>query len=337
MKDPKAWKLPSGRWRAEVVIGGVRHSFVRDTPEEASKAALIVKLQQSADAKDNQKANELLTLSEAIDEYISSRSKILSPSTIKGYKNIQKMRFQSVMDAPLSSKTNWQAIINREAKDSSAKTIKNAWGLVRSVLEENNISVGKIRLPRVEKQERLFFEPEQIKLFVDAVKGHKYEMPYLLCLHGLRRSEALAVKKSDIKNGYIHVHGAILIDKDNHLVAVNQGKTVASNRMVPIMIPRLQELIDKSKDELLCNACKHPNNLSNPLATLCRNNGLPEVGVHGLRHSYASLCYHLGLSELQAMEFGGWSDISVMRKIYTHLASSDRAKAEAQLKQFFMS
>ena len=333
MKMPKARQLPSGRWRAEVSVNGMRYSFVKDDPYDAEKAALIVKLQQSNDLDDNRKANDLLTIGEAIDQYIASRDNVLSPSTVRGYKAIKKHRFQSVINIPLSAKINWQAVINDEAEDISPKTLKNSWGLICAVLEENNVSPGKVRLPRVEKQERLYFEPEQIKVFVDAIKGHKYEMAYLLCLHGLRRSEALAVKKSDIKDGYIHVHGAVILNEDNKAVTMKQGKTPASNRMVPIMVPRLQELVDDSNDGVLCPF--HPNALFNPLATICRQNDLPEVGIHGLRHSYATLCYHLGVSELQAMAFGGWADITVMRKIYTHLASSSRTKAEEQLKGFF--
>lgn len=68
-----------------------------------------------------------------------------------------------------------------------------------------------------------------------------------------------------------------------------------------------------------------------------RANSLPEVGVQGLRHSFASLAYHLKLSEQETMQLGGWSDYKTMRKIYTHLAKVDRLKAENKITSFFSS
>ena len=68
---------------------------------------------------------------------------------------------------------------------------------------------------------------------------------------------------------------------------------------------------------------------------ICENAGLPKVGVHGLRHSFVSLCYHLGISELACMKMAGYSDYATMRRIYTHLATEDEKKAENSLIRFF--
>ena len=67
----------------------------------------------------------------------------------------------------------------------------------------------------------------------------------------------------------------------------------------------------------------------------CERAGLPNVGVHGLRHSFASLAYHLGLSEKETMKIGGWSDYGTMRRIYTHLSDSDALRGENQMRDFF--
>jgi integrase len=57
--------------------------------------------------------------------------------------------------------------------------------------------------------------------------------------------------------------------------------------------------------------------------------------MHGLRHSFASLSYFLGIPEAETMRLGGWSDPSVMRKIYTHLASTLKTDARTRLQAFF--
>ena len=60
------------------------------------------------------------------------------------------------------------------------------------------------------------------------------------------------------------------------------------------------------------------------------------MGVHGLRHSFASLAYHLQIPEKIAMEIGGWSDDGTMRKIYTHLAQKDIADRAKDFSNFFV-
>ena len=68
---------------------------------------------------------------------------------------------------------------------------------------------------------------------------------------------------------------------------------------------------------------------------LCEKNGLPQVGVHGLRHSFASLAYHLGWSELTTMREGGWSNPDTVHRIYTHLAAQDANADIDRMKKFY--
>lgn len=334
IKLPTAVQLPSGSWRCRVQINGKTYSFVEDTQEEAESKALLARLQKPDTRGERSSLLEQTTISQAIDNYISDRSKVLSPSTIKGYKSMRKYRFQSVMDLPLSANINWQAVVNDESDEVSAKTLKNAWGLLTAVLRSYKLYVpDDITFPQIIRKEHTFLQPDQIKILVQAIEGHRFELAYLLCLHGLRRSEAFAIKKSSIKNGVIRVRGAKVYNQDGEFIEREENKTVESNRDVPVVIPRLSVLAAKCDTEYLCPY--KPSSVTHPLNTICRQNELPEVGLHGLRHSFASLCYHLGISEMKCMAYGGWSDITVMRKIYTHLAEADDKSAEEKLKGFF--
>jgi len=333
MRIPKAERLPSGTYRVRVTINGRRVSFVREKEDDAVNAALLATLSRNSDEAERQKALSKVTLRSAVDAYISKRKNILSPSTLRSYKSIMENRFQDVMDLPLSEKIDWQMVVNEEADEVSAKTMKNCWGLIGSVLRENGIKVDSIRLPQLIKNKRPFLQPEEITTFVKAIEGHKYELPYLLCLHGLRRSEMLALVKGDIGKDVIHVHGAVVTDMDGKFILKKENKNYSSQRNVPIMIPRLQILVKECKTDKLCPW--HPSTISKPLTTVCKHLGCPDIGLHGLRRSYASLCYHLNVSEAQTMEWGGWSDISTMRKIYIDIAERDRIEKAAELKNFF--
>lgn len=334
MKVPKAQKMSSGNYFIRMRLGGQEITVTRPTEKEAIRAAELLKAEHRS-GKRLEAAGEKPTLRVAIDKYIEARSNVLSPATIRGYRIIQRNRFQNVMDARIDHVYYWQMVINGEARLCSAKTLKNAFLFVRSVLKENGIDTGNVQLPQVLLTPREFLDPDQITAFLKAVKGKDCEMAALLALHSLRRSELLALEKSsvDLKKGTITVKGAVVPDENNQYIKKATNKNVSSARTVPIMIPRLAELVKKAPDGQLVTS--YANNVGRSINYACKAAGLPEVGVHGLRHSFASLAYHLGLSELETMEIGGWADHATMHKIYTHISQKDKQSAGQKMAAFY--
>ncbi|MCF0174062.1 MAG: hypothetical protein HUJ95_01860, partial [Bacteroidales bacterium] len=92
-----------------------------DSRREAEVWAREVRVQYIANGK-----KRIPTLSEAIDEYIETRSNILSPATIRGYRIIQRARFTEYMPKPVNAPVDWQRAVNDEVKLCSPKTLKNA-------------------------------------------------------------------------------------------------------------------------------------------------------------------------------------------------------------------
>ena len=322
MRLPKIKKLPSGNYNAQLQIDGRRISLTSDSRKELEHRILYLKLENRLRPQN--------TLSQAIRRYIDDKSNVLSVSTIRGYNAILNNRFQEIMETPLPEIKNWQKIVNNEAKLVSAKTLKNSWGLVSSVLKENDIEVN-VHLPMVISRKRNFLQPEQIKPFIATIYGDRYELVYLLCLHSLRRSEMLALEKQDVTD-VIRINKARVTAPDHKMVTKPTTKNVSSTRTVPVFIPRINELVNYLPEGTLIHC--DPHWVNTHLKKICEWNSLPVVTLHGLRHSFASLCYHLNISELQCMEFGGWSDLTTMRKIYTHIADTDRQKATDALRSF---
>ena len=185
-----------------------------------------------------------------------------------------------------------------------------------------------MQLPQKIREEHEFFQPEQIKKFVKIIEGHENEAQFLLCLHGLRKSEMLAVTDSDVKDGYIYVRGSIIRTEANTYVSRDSNKTELSRRKVPIFIPRLEKLS-------LEQNCR-PDTIGRRFQRLCEENDLPQIGLHGLRHSFVSLCYYLSISLMVTMKYGGYSNPSVVQSIYTHLADAELKDSESKLKRFFV-
>jgi integrase len=101
---------------------------------------------------------------------------------------------------------------------------------------------------------------------------------------------------------------------------------------VHIVIPRLEELA-KGKKGLLVTT--RPNTSYVQINKVCERAGLPLVGVHGLRHSFASLAYHLGWSEAVTMREGGWSNSKTVHEIYTHLAAQDITADIRKMREYY--
>ena len=331
IKVPEPKQLPSGNWR--IYLAAEKQSVTETTKDRCIAKAKAVR----AGFLEQQKKLPSLTWTKAIDNYISDRSKSLSPSTVRGYRIIQRNRFQDVMQKPISTPVNWQAEINNALAGLADKTVKNSWGLMTAIMKANGLSVPRVLFPVKKKRERNFLDPQQIITFCEAAKGDTCEMPILLGLHSLRMSEIKALRFPDsfnLKDEYINVSGAVVRDEHNKSVFKVQNKSSASERTVSIMIPRLKELLEAHVGEGLA-VPQMPSTINKHIHAIAEKAGLPDITEHCLRHSFASLGYHLNLSELEVVSMGGWSDGTIVHRIYMHLAQRDRMKAKNKMAKFY--
>lgn len=343
MKVPNPRKLKSGTWFIQLRLNGESVPVSAATKKECIDKARLIKAEHKAGvrvAKKEKGQPKSPTLREAIDAYIAKRDGTLSPSTICGYRVIQRCRLKGAMDKPVSdvSDGEWAKALNKEAKVFSAKTVKNTWGLIQVVLrEEVGRDPPKVKMPQVVPSDKKFLEPDQIPIFVRAVKGSKVEIPALLALSSMRKSEILALRweNVDLDRRIIKVRGAAVMDENSRLVQKRENKNGASNRNIPIMMDELYEALYSAQEKNGLVVTCHSNTIYRQVNQICEKNGLPKVGVHGLRHSFASLAYHLGVPERITMEIGGWADNQTMHKIYIHIARQDVSKYADKFKDYF--
>lgn len=338
MKIPKIEKLPSGSYRCRITIDGRTVSITDDTKEAVEKKAWAYRI----GAEKVKACDGSLTLYEAISAYIESRKNTLSPSTIRGYKIIRDNQFDSLMGRKISSLNPLmcQRAVDDQARNYAPKTVANAWRLIHTVIKEYGGEAINVRLPQKIRNERPFLSPEQIPQFLEAIKDTDIEVPALLALSSLRQSELLALTYGsiDYKKKSISVSGAVVRDENNDLIRKSQNKSFSSARTVPIFIPRLYDLLSKArKNHKLSDAIVTvtPRVIYGGVNRACRSIDLPEVGVHGLRHSFASLAYALDVPEMVAMQIGGWSDFATMRRIYTHISEKQAKINVDKLASFF--
>ncbi len=338
MKVPKARKLPSGSWFVQLRINGESISITRPTEKQAVAEAMNIKAGLKKAEKKTEK-KEIVTLRKAVDNYIAIRESVLSPSTIRGYRIVQKHRFQAIMERDVNSLTQTclQSACNAEARNCSAKTLKNGWGLIGAVIEEQTGQRFNIRLPQIIAHETAFLDAEQIKIFVRGMEGRPSEIPALLALCSLRSSEikALTWDNIDLDRKIIKVRGSAVYDEHNTLIHKESNKNKTSRRDVPIVIPRLLLALQEARQDSGYVIKISPQTIRREIIKVCEENNLTVVSIHGLRHSFASLAYSLRIPEKVAMEIGGWANDQTMRRIYTHVSSADTKKYEDIISAFY--
>jgi len=333
MKIPEPRKLKSGSWFIQLRLNGVSVPVTASTRKECIETAQLIKAEHRAGKREIKKTEA--TPGQVIESYIKKYEPVLSPSTIRGYNSIRKNRFPSVMNTPISLISDWQSVINEELKTKSEHTVKNGWGAITTSFRDAGIAVPNVKLAPVPENELPFLEPEEIEPFLKAIEGDPAEVYILLELHSLRESEALAVVKNhsfDIKHGTIIVNGAIVPNKDNQYVDKATNKTKKSTRVVPIMIPRLSTLLEENPDGFremsALTILKHVH-------SACEKAGVTDVTNHGLRRTFASLGYSLGVSERMIMDIGGWENPSTVHKVYIKLAARDKNRSKELFTDFF--
>lgn len=343
MKVPKAEKMSSGNWYIRLRLGGESINVTAPTEKACTREAAAIKAEYLAGKRTppDETAKEVSpTLSEAIDKYISVRTNKLSPSTIRGYRMIQKNRFKALMGRRVDEikPSEWDGIVNDEAALCSVKTLKNAYMFIRGVIHaETGQLPPMVSMPVSVPAKYIFLEPEQIKVFVQAVKDTRYAVPALLALSSMRISEIYALRWENIpKNAYfIRISGAVVLNENNKFQWKKANKNASSARPVPVLIPELRAALERDRKpsgpvvEVSQNRCRLA------IKKICADNQLPPVTIHGLRHSFASLAYYLQVQERWSMEFGGWSDPGTMRKIYTHIAQSDVRRCQNAMADFY--
>lgn len=342
---PKPQELPSGKWRCQIISLGI--NVVEDDPETAHIKALALKAgllaKKEAESKERHGG---ITLTKAIDKHIAVRENVLSPSTINGYKEIQRNRFPELMEKQINDIDFFalQAAVNSEAERVGRKTILNALALVSAVLSDydKEINIKKLKLPQKKKTSPRYYEEEELIELFDLIRGTFIELPILLATWlGLRRSEifGLCWDAIDFETGKIEIKRTYVKDKEKGYVLRDEMKTSESRRTLNCpgyILSKLEEYAPTPN----CTGrifTMHPNTPYQTLKDLCERSGLRFVGVHGLRHTNASVMVSLGIMDKYIMAEGGWSTDHTMKKVYQHVFESGRKGTAKKRDDFFTS
>ncbi len=338
LSRPRPVELPSGKWRCQVMVSGKRVDVIEDDPAVAHAKALAVK----AGLIEEEKERKLcLTLSEAIDEYIAMKEGVLSPSTIRGYETVKKNRFSALMGKDIYSitKSTLQAAVSQEAKLVSAKTVYNAYGLIRPVLKEYGIDVFGVKLPQRVKPNKRYLQPDEIGKLMEAAEGDSCEIEILIAVWlGMRRSEIIGLCWDcvDFEHNTLTVRRTVVPDKNNKMVLKMGAKNESSQRTISCP----EYIMEKLKERYTPGATGqifrvHPATLLRHIHKICENAGITDTTTHGLRHTNAAVMKSLGVDDSYAMARGGWKNEDTYKKTYSYVFDQAAQDADAEINKKF--
>lgn len=323
----KARKLNSGNWRVRVQIDsmdGNRHykSFTAPTRKEAEFLAAQFAVTQQEETRP-----QSMTVGKAIDDYIEARSAVLSPATVRVYKQTRKCYLKMIENIKLKDfkSEDAQRQMNEIAKKHSPKTVRNVYALLTSTLKIYHPGlVLRVNLPKRIRTEITIPEKDIVQNLLSAAQGTELENAILLAAcYGMRRGEICALLYSDINvaKQEIHVTKSLAKNDDNEWV-VKAPKSYAGTRAFGVSDNLIQRLMRNKHDpERVCPL--HPDMLTRRFMRLCASQGV-YCRFHDLRHYNASLMLALSVPDKYAMERLGQATPGMIKAVYQHIMTDKR-------------
>lgn len=329
---PRPRELPSGKWRCEVMVNGSRISVVDEDPFVAHAKVLALK----AGLLKETKRPGIMTVSTAVDRYIESKDAVLSPSTIAGYRKIQRNDMKQLADVSLSDLTpeQVQRWVNTLAKKKSSKSVRNAHGLLTAVLAEYRTDLNlRTTLPQKDAKRISIPDEDQIAAIMHGCKDRPEELPILLALWlGLRASEIRGLTWNDLKDGRLHVRQAI-VDGDNGPI-LKKTKTVSGDRWIKIP-KRIQDLIEQQPKTGEFIVTMSGQAMYKRFTRLCERLDLPHFRFHDLRHTAASVSVMLGVPTKYSQQRMGHRTDNMLKTVYEHTMRSKEDEYADRIDAYF--
>lgn len=331
----KITKLKNGQYSAVISLGSdITGKRVQKRITAASKWE-VEKIAEEILSKKIDGTNRELTVQQAMTSYIESRSSVIEPTTLRGYRELARNRLIQIHGIKIKNLTTLmiQMAINQEAaRGVSRRTIKNGVDLLKASLQFFDIMLNfkKLQLPKNRPQGNEVL-PELTDVF-SALQGSSIEVYCALALNGcMRIGEVLGLKFSDVdfENCRIHIHRTQIMTEDG-IQYRDYCKTPQSNRMItitPELCAQIRNLPHKSMDEYIVPMSRKA--LYSRYARIMKKHGLP-TSFHLIRKMSASALHAAGMPDKYILYLGGWSTDNVLKTVYQKTFESEREVANRQ-------
>lgn len=368
-------------WRSRIMIGynedgkPIRKEFYGKTQKEVKEKLEQFKKQY---LMDHIQVDDKTTVEEWFYTYIFEyKQNKIKPSSFERYEGIYRNYILgSSLGKTKLCKLNvttiqkyYNYLLNNNTPGATIKSInqhlKPCLGEAEKQDYINKNYAKLVELPKIKKEDTLeILTINQQKQFLQAIKGHKLEVLFLIALGtGLRLGEILGLKWEDIdfNNSTLSVKRSLkrvsFINKDltkEYKVIEQEPKTSNSYRTVPIpkdILIKLKEHKKTQNKEILkygnlynnnsyifCNKLGYPLDSKQPtrnLQSILKKLDIEPIKFHGLRKTYATRLFEANVQPKTVQSLMGHSDISITMNIYTQVMEDVKNEAVDKINNLF--
>lgn len=215
----------------------------------------------------------------------------------------------------------------------------------KEIIDKNIMRSRDIRRPKSSKPDRKVrgLTVEEQRILIDALNAKKthhdrndYHLQLFIEMYsGIRMGEINALREEDIdlENNVVHVRSTISRGVNNKHFVKDTTKTYAGLRDVPIskkLRPYLVEALNRYQSnpegllfyDYRANSIITTGQVNSFFQRVCENAGLPKLGQHALRHTFATRCIESGIPAVVLKTWLGHKDIHVTLDTYTDVFKS---------------
>ncbi len=372
--DGSIRKRPDGLWEARITVNQpgtgktVRRSVYGKTQKEAreKKTALL----RSLDTRNYVEPSKLTLEGWAntwIDNYVAPN---LKPLTLDAYRSVMRRHIFPALGA-LRVQEIGPAHVQGFYADMvkaglSSKTVRNVSAILSkcltSAVKQQIITINPCslaELPKTKKAEITPLKDAEIPLFLKAISGMEEENLLALCLFcGLREGEAMGLSWDciDFKTGKITIRQQLIKRREKGGQYGIQDST-KSGRIRVIDAPQIaleylkRELAKQSENRLkLGDLWENPANLvfTDPLGrnfkqpniykhfkTVVASIGRPDLRIHDLRHTAATVALASGANLKAVQSMLGHSTAAFTLQIYAHSTETMMKDTAERMQAYF--
>ncbi len=348
------------RYRAQVMVGGVRHRAYFETRKEALTWLAEVRLKAERGLlREPSKA----TVADYLAFWLENGAKpSVRPPTYRQYEQYVRNYVVPVL-GPLRLQAlkppDIQALYTQKLEAGlSRRTVQLIHAILHKALSQavdwGLISFNpadRVKPPRPQPKEMQVLSPEEARRFLEAAREYDYYPLFVLALTtGMRLGELLGLKWADVdlEAGAVHVRRGLYRVRGEWVEG--EPKSAAGKRKIALPAlatavlkeHRLAQLEARLKagpawedNGLVFTTAAgrpiHPGDIRRTLTAILGRAGLPRIRFHDLRHSHATLLLKEGVNPRVVQERLGHSTVSMTLGTYSHVLPDLQAEAAEKL------
>lgn len=358
-RDERGRPIVTYRWRADLPVGpdGIRRQKKRSGFPTRAAAAASLRAYLTEVQHGEFIAPADLTVAQAVEAWCASRRNV-EPTTARGYRHALAHLTAALGPRTVQSVTrhdlDWVVTGMLEA-GRSPRTIRLTMGCARRVFRDA-VRDGLIRtnptefvdLPTGRPKEMRTWTPTEMQAFAAVAARHRLAPAWRLTLAGLRRSEVMGLRWSDLDlDARTLTVAQARVPLDGGSTYVKAPKTERGNRVLPLDDPAVRAFkayrartraerlafgadYDTSHDLVVVDEAGRPIRpefYGDEFTRLAATAGVPRIRLHDARHTCASYLHAQGLPIAAISAWLGHSSPAFTYRQYVHASADGLALA----------